>query len=809
MQTYRLRRATLWLSLCCLMPAIAHAAPPISDSEEHDSAVKMAKSGDTGKALARLLALHARHPDDAGVLIDAVIIANWDGDDARAVALMRESRLASRNADALEAAARSARNLHDYEAANAWIDSVLRVDPHRLSARVSRAMLLVESDYVPAANMAIDELLTAHPGDVAVVLAAAYVKQRSGEKFDALALYQRAKVLKPDSIDAANGVRVALGDVGAAHAALEQELAPGKAERERLETDTVAEAIRYGLVEQVGKDDRFKEAREALVQVDENLASLPEDNPVQRTRARIDRLHALRSVEEMQVILDDAAALRRDKIQLPTHAKVPVADALLYLRHPRKSIPLYEDVLKVNSDQPEVEFSLMFAQLEAERFGDARETLDRLIERQKPWLTAPGLVRPEPNPIRARADITLAMLLSFGDDLDGAQALLERLIVEAPARAELHRELATVYLRRGWAASALTEYRIAKSIEVDDLGSKIGVVNVNRNTNEYRNVEALLVELETAEPANLHVQRARDEWDAVRGWQFDTSDRRGRGDSQIFGNRDRDQEVTLQTPLIDDAWRIYAQQRKQTAEIPEGDVEYRRAGLGVRYTQKQLDIRAAWLPQLDGYAARDSLNVSARWRFNDYWWAAGEFDTASAEAPLRARFYGITATAATVAAGWQRDDLLDAQVRASYLDFTDGNQRESVSAELRQRAVTTPHVKIDARFELGASRNSLEGVPYFNPSRDAIGLAGLSLDWLTWRHYENNLQQRFGVSAGQYWQQGFGRSDVLRASAEHEWQFGPHFSFRYGLGWFRQSYDGRQEIRREWFAALHWGGLSW
>ncbi len=791
------------------MPSIAHAVQPLADADEHDAAVKMARSGEPALALQRLRALHAKRPDDAQILIDAVIVASWAGDNAAAVALMRESRLASRDADALEAAARSARNLHDYDAANGWIDATLRVAPGRLSARVTRAMLLAESDYIPAANLAIGELLAAYPQEISVVLAAAYVKQRSGEKFDALALYQRAKAMKPDSIEAAAGVRVALGNVGAAHAALEQKPAAGNAETERLRTDTVAEAIRYGTVEQANPHDRFGEAREALVKVDENLANLPKDNPVQRTRARIDRLHALRSVEEMQAILDDAAALEHDKIELPVHAQVPVADAQLYLRHPSKAIELYENVLKANPDQPEVEFSLMYAQLEAEHFGAARATLDRLLDRHKPWLYAPGLVRPEPNLIRARADITLALLLSFGDDLAGAQTHLESLIAEAPARAELHRELATVYLRRGWTSRALEEYRIASSIDNDDLGSKIGLVNVSRNLNEYKKVESALVALETAEPANLHVQSARDEWDAVRGWQFDISDRRGRGDSQVFGNRDRDEEATLQTPLINGAWRIYAQQRKQTAEIPEGDVEYRRAGLGVRYTENQLDLRAAVLPAQDSFADRDSFNVSARWRFNDTWWSAAEFDTATAEAPLRARFYGITATAATLAAGWQRDDLLDAQVRASYLDFTDGNERESVSAQLRQRALTTPHVKIDARFELGASHNSLDGVPYFNPSRDVIGTAGLTLDWLTWRRYENNFHQRFGVAAGQYWQQGFGTSDVLRASAEHEWQFGPHFSFLYGLGWFRQSYDGREEIRREWFAALHWGGLSW
>jgi len=78
---------------------------------------------------------------------------------------------------------------------------------------------------------------------------------------------------------------------------------------------------------------------------------------------------------------------------------------------------------------------------------------------------------------------------------------------------------------------------------------------------------------------------------------------------------------------------------------------------------------------------------------------------------------------------------------------------------------------------------------------------------MSWRHYDNNLQQRFSVWAGNYWQRGHGGSGVLRANLEHEWQFGPNWSLRYGLGWFRQSYDGRRESRRELFATLHWGGL--
>ncbi len=125
----------------------------------------------------------------------------------------------------------------------------------------------------------------------------------------------------------------------------------------------------------------------------------------------------------------------------------------------------------------------------------------------------------------------------------------------------------------------------------------------------------------------------------------------------------------------------------------------------------------------------------------------------------------------------------------------------------REQVRTLPHFKLDLHGEFGATRNRLIEALYFNPSRDAIGVVGLAGDWMTWRRYENRLQQRFSVWGGTYWQQGYGRSGVLRANVEHEWQFGSGFAVRYGLGWFRQAYDGRRESRREVFATLHWGGL--
>ncbi|MBN8741439.1 MAG: poly-beta-1,6 N-acetyl-D-glucosamine export porin PgaA [Xanthomonadaceae bacterium] len=756
--------------------------------------------------LAELRAQLQQRPDDAALRAAAIVAAQRAGDDAYALQLFERDAGRSWPLDTLEAAARAARNQRGFARAAALFDEVLRRDPVRRSAAAGAAMSLAEAGDTAAANTRADELLRETGDSADLLLAAAYVRQRSGRSADALALYQRAQALAPASREAADGARAALADLGAAQAALEQG-EPAAAERERLDTDRVAQAIRWADYAPERLDDRLAEARDALAAADANLAALPAAATEQRLRARKDRVLALRRLERMAEADAAARALRDDGAALPAYVQVAWADALLWLRRPREAIALYRAALQAQPQQTEVELSLMYAQLEAEDFAAARRTLDAAIAHNPPWTRAPGRARPLPNTDRARAELSLALLSAFGDDLTGAQRQLEALITEAPARTELQRELATVYLRRGWPRRALARYRIAQSLEREDVALRLDLIAVQRALGHYETVEPALRALEAEAPTHVQVQRQRADWDAWRGWQFDVGEWHGEGAASVFGNRERSREIALGTPLFADFWRVTVQQHRQRADVPEGEVAYDRSGLGLRYTRGPLDARVAWFDPGDGYSHRQAVEAALRLTPADRWWFGAQASTASLEAPLRARYYGITGRSMALSGGWRRSDLGELALNLSRLDLSDGNRRDAAAMTARERLLTQPHLKLDLRGEFGASRNSLTEAPYFNPSRDAIALAGISADWMSWRHYDNNLQQRFSVWAGNYWQRGHGGSGVLRANLEHEWQFGPNWSLRYGLGWFRQSYDGRRESRRELFATLHWGGL--
>ncbi|MCQ4163630.1 poly-beta-1,6 N-acetyl-D-glucosamine export porin PgaA [Tahibacter harae] len=766
-----------------------------------------AAPADAGAELPQLRAQLQRRPDDAALRGAAVMAAHRAGEDAYALSLLPPQAPESWPAAVRLAAARAARNRGQYAVAAAWFDAALQRQPDLTAAAAGAAMSLAEAGDAEAANARADALLQGQAG-ADVLLAAAYVRQRSGRTADALDLYQRAQRLQADSAEAAAGVRAALADLGATQAALAQ--GPlSDAERDRLHTDRAAQAIRWALYLPENRADELAEARDALARAEANLVTLSADAVEQRRRARLDRVLALRQLERMQETVVAAEALLHEGVELPSYVQVAYADALLYLRRPRAAITQYQAALAAQPRQTDVELSLMYAQLEAEDFAAARRTVEAAIAHNPPWTRSPGAAQPLANGERARAEISLALLLSFGDDLEQAQARLEALAVEAPARADLQRELATIYLRRGWPERALRQYRLARSLDEESLALRLDLLGAERALGHYERIDAPLREIEAAVPANRHVQRQREEWDAFRGWQLDLGARRAQGDSAVFGNREQGGEFSLATPLIGDFWRVYAQAQKQDADIPEGTVAYERNGLGLRYDHAGVDLRAAWFTPQDGHSQRDAFETALRWRVSDRWWLGAQTSSASRDAPLRGRYYGITARSYALGGGWQRNERSDLSLHLARLDFSDGNQRDSAALAWREQVITQPHLKLDLHGEFAASRNSLAGGPYFNPERDRMGLLGGVLDWMSWRRYENRWNQRLGVWAGRYWQQDYGSSSVLRLNYEHEWQWGPSWSLRYGLAWFRQAYDGRSETRREVFAALHWGGLPW
>jgi hypothetical protein len=149
-------------------------------------------------------------------------------------------------------------------------------------------------------------------------------------------------------------------------------------------------------------------------------------------------------------------------------------------------------------------------------------------------------------------------------------------------------------------------------------------------------------------------------------------------------------------------------------------------------------------------------------------------------------------------------------------DFNDGNHRQSLSASWFERLYSGYGKTVDLQTAAYTSTNTLRDAVYFNPRRDLALSATLTGDWLTWRRYERSFNQRLALTLGSYKQvsdiqQGlavnrvrYGWDGFQEIRYEHEWQWGPDFSSRYGLGVRRFPYDGVSETKSYLYLFLNW-----
>ena len=147
--------------------------------------------------------------------------------------------------------------------------------------------------------------------------------------------------------------------------------------------------------------------------------------------------------------------------------------------------------------------------------------------------------------------------------------------------------------------------------------------------------------------------------------------------------------------------------------------------------------------------------VLRAWEIGDHVQLSGEGERYSAETPLRATFYGISADGGAVHVSYTWDSATVAP-RPAALWFTDGNDRIEASTLLVARLVERPRLTIDVRPELwwGVEHAPRRAVLQ-SPSRARSADCRRRARHLLWRRYERSLHQELRLSAGAFAQQAY------------------------------------------------------
>ncbi len=695
--------------------------------------------------------------------------------------------------------ARELRARESFEAARRALAGELASTSARADARTLDALLASDLEALDEALELIEATRRDHPESVEAQAAAAYIHRQAGNPGTALAAATRALEIEASHREARRQQVFALNDLNGPARALElardHESLFSPAERFVLRGQYAA-----GLLRQAGAHDTDDERqrRQALTEqaiaVIETLLAEPELPADQRPGLRHDLILGLRQAEAMDRVVDEHDALVDEGLPRPFWVDQAAADAWLALREPERAIALYQRVLDSEPRPFDARLGLFYALLEAERFDQAIDHIDALAA-EKPALVRPGGGPPIPYWNRLSADLTAAMARAFANQPGAAQQRLEALLADAPASAQIRRELATVYRWRGWPERALEQIELANAREPEVVaGRRIHAATLT-DLEDFdaagERIEALYAEF----PDNTHVERQHRAWQDRSRWQLRLEGEYGDSDGFTeFGSRDRAFETRLSSPWLDERWRVHLFNQYRDARFPEGQADDNRIGIGLSWRQHR---RHAYLEaHRDVSSPADSgLTAGFDQHFGDHWSVATRVESFSLDVPLRARGQGIDGWKAEAAARWQAHESLSVRAGVSRLDLSDGNVRLSGLLSAPHRLRGRAHHITSGRVDLYASRASQQGGPYFNPSRDASAGYELDHEWLTWRHYGSSFTQRFALGAGGYWQEDFGSHAVAHARYEHRWQWHDNWQLRYGVGWASRVYDGNRERR--------------
>ncbi len=824
--------ASLWLMavLLCLQvsdlqakeASAAEPAPADRLQAAREEAVLLARAGELDAALLRLRNLLQAYPDDPPLIADALTVLDWAGSSAEAAQLAERLVVPEVPDWAWLPWARALRDLGRYDdalqvlaqARNQWPAAA----PERLEEPVLRALILADAGQ-HAQAIATIERARATPGvaEVPAALAAAYVYRRAGDPGRSLQASQWVLNRHPDQPEAWQHQVFALLELGAARRALELgEARPdlfSASDMARLQLARAAQQLGWAREADGQPGIAHAEVRAVAIAAAEALAELRQTMP--------DTAPELVTDVEQEYLLalfqqGDYAAVRRLYQQLSEQAQqvdgalrtgvhLAAADAALHDDDPEAALALYDALL---ADDPwlfEARIGRYWALIDSGQYHAAQVLIDELTAEKPTHL--PG-ADGGPGPRywrRLELDLMAAMHRAMANRPDLAQARLERLLEQAPASAQIMRELATVYRWRGWSTRALALNGTALYYEPDVVNGQLQNLQLRQDLGQYQHAADGIAVLYQHYPDVRAVQRARRDVEDRRRWGLSSSAEYG--DSDGFadtGSRDRSLFTRVHGPRLAHHWQVYGWHYYSDAQFPEGSARYDRLAAGLDWGQgphtAYVEAHTSRVGSTD-----PGVTLGYAYRWGDHWRFTSRFDSFSTDVPLRAYNQGIDGWRLQAGAEWRAHESRRAQLGLGYLDLSDGNARLSLNAGAEQRVLALPEHQTRVRVDLYGSRASQEGGPYFNPQRDASLGAGAEHQWLTWRDGRRTLTQHFRLGVGGYWQDGFGTEPTADLGYAHHWQLTRLWRVNYGLGWSARAYDGNRE--RRWYGRLGIEGL--
>ncbi|MFT3930528.1 MAG: hypothetical protein QM709_09575 [Spongiibacteraceae bacterium] len=752
-----------------------------------ESAVALAQQGDIETALEKLRALSEVAPKNRAIWGDYLTELVRAGRDAAALTLYRRDSKKPLPDYALTELFDAAVRQRDVALARELADREIAQSADRAAVAAAREQALLAAG-----------LISAPPTTAAPVAENAVADEISAQPQSMTQQQSLQKKTSPDIKTPKNNSR-RIDSRSPSRSAIPVQAAPQLHGSKPLNaTAELAERARSAVrrAEQAPVAERIETAQQALPVVDEYIAaqSSQSSNDLELRNANLDRVRVLTLANR----LDEAAELfdsLGDAHALPTFGLLNGAD-LFARRHELVRADALLDI--ISQREPDNRAALrarFYAQLERGDRVAAASTLERLQQ------AAVG------DEDRSADRLLAATLAISSNDLPKAQQQLEELRAEQQDAAEVRERLGQIYRWRGWPRRALTEYSHAEQNGGESPDLHLAKAAAFSDAHDFVAARAEVEAAEKAAPEHPDLVGAQLQQKNRSRWEYEARALVGRSpDSSVNTEGDRRFEQKLWSPFIDDRYRVFAHHRYDWAEFPyeeEGIGRLNRYGLGA----------ALYLPAVDASFeihqrnpdAKIGIDLAGEWRFDDQFNLFAEYQSDSERVPLRAFNDGVNGHSIAVGGQFRVDENQAARLAYARTDFSDGNTRQTWSANYRQTLYRNAGREFNVLAQIYDGRNSgTNDVFYFNPAHENAATVTLEYGAPIWRGETSIWSHRVAIGGGIYRQREFSSEPIWDFEYEQRWNISPVFDLNYGVMHRSRVYDGERESYNAVFGGVNW-----
>ena len=570
-----------------------------------------------------------------------------------------------------------------------------------------------------------------------------------------------------------------------------------------MEGDRIALGIRYGRIDArtLHGPNRFKRLDAAIAATDKLLIDFQSGFKVnaEEQRRLIDRISALIARNR----LDDAIALNRalvnSKIEIPGWAQSEVAGAYLSKRQPKIAEKLYRQVLTIYPEDFDANLGLFYALVESEQLELAEENIDKFAAS----LPTRRHVDGKPNGEHWSAGISSDQARLYSNKIPEAQQRIVSRLAETPFNSEARNSETSLHLAHGWKRRGESDLRRNIGSDPNNAGLHADMAEVLLSLQRWQDAEAELNIAKEIDSENARVSEANQTFALHNQWELNVDSGYGRGVSNSqYGSSDWHVDTLLYSPPINNYWRAFAHNYTGTADFNVSNTNWIRTGVGAEWRSGDWMVSGE---VSSGEGENVGVLTSARWQLDDHWKLFAKAESITNDIPLQAVRAGVTASRYSLGVDWEAHEARKIAVEANYVDFTDGNERQSIIASWFERWISGPRWTIETSIGADASHNSLGyQAAYFNPPNNHSGWLSGSAEHLTWRNYDYAFRQRLTLTTGSFWQSDYGYGSTASVKYQHNWDIGRAKSLHYSIGRSTHPYDGVREQRNFATMSLLW-----